>query len=62
MVVDTGRQTPWETSPFERSESGTTTRLRIDLGSDAAPVATVRLRTDKEVFVARSGCWWIAAW
>lgn len=54
----TGAEVPWsgaETKPdgslpFERTEDGSASLIRVKLGADLAPVATVTLQTDADTF------------
>lgn len=46
----TGRETAWDIGELQRKEVGHTTELRIPLGQDDAPVATLRLHTSRDVF------------
>jgi len=50
LLRRTGRETAWDTAPFVREESGRTSRIRVTLGADLAPVATVRLATTGDTF------------
>lgn len=50
LLRRTGRESAWEAGEVQRTESGRTTELRIPLGQDDAPVATLRLTTSRDVF------------
>ncbi len=50
LLRRTGRETAWDTAPFTREETGKTSRIRVTLGAELAPVATVRLATTGDTF------------
>jgi hypothetical protein len=50
LVYALGGEEPWETTPFTREEHGSRSELRVELGVDDAPIATVRLRTGRDLF------------
>ncbi len=50
LLRRTGRETAWETAPFTRDEVGSLSRIRVALGAELAPVATVRLGTSGDTF------------
>lgn len=50
LLRRTGRETAWDTAPFTREETGTSSRIRVTLGAELAPVATVRLATTGDTF------------
>ncbi len=49
----TGAEREWETGALKRTEEGSVSLLRIPLGDDDAPVATVTLFTDRSTFHRR---------
>lgn len=50
LIRRTGSEAAWETPPFTREERGSVSRIRVELGADTAPVATVTLTTPRGVF------------
>lgn len=54
----TGAEVPWDSPdtrpdgslPFERTEDGSASLIRVKLGAELAPVATVTLQTDADTF------------
>lgn len=50
FIRRTGREVPIETEPFTREEVEATSRIRVPLGADNAPIAMVTLSTPRGVF------------
>lgn len=50
LVYALGGEEPWTTPPFERTEKGSRSEIRVELGEDDAPVASVRLKTGRDLF------------